>query len=243
MELSVLQPFTFTRNFASGQQESPASEISCEQLQTSHRGTSMSASGISSSSFSQYPLGAPSNPYQQAYQQLAQDLKSGNLSAAQSDFSTLQKAFSQPATTSTTPSDPVTQAFNQLAADLKSGNLSASQQDFSTLQQDIQGVGSPSTNHFHNNHRLKTEIGNLEASTSPLPSSTSNILTAAQQAYSLQTQPPVPGGNGGLQTEPPIPGGSGLHQTEPPVSWPPSSIGGLINPEPPVFPLAVSLVA
>jgi hypothetical protein len=200
----------------------------------------MSASGISSSSFGQYPLGAPSNPYQQ----LDQDLKSGNLSAAQSDFSTLQKAFSQPATTSTTPSDPVTQAFNQLAADLKSGNLSASQQDFSTLQQDIRGVGSPSTNHFHNNHRLKAEIGNLGASTSPRPSSTSSVLAAAQQAYSLQTQPPVPGGNGSLhQTEPPIPGGSGLHQTEPPVSGPPSSVGGLINPEPPVFPLAVSLVA
>jgi hypothetical protein len=204
----------------------------------------MSASGISSSSFSQYPLGAPSNPYQQAYQQLGQVLKSGNLSAAQSDFSTLQKAFSQHATTSAAHSDSVTQIFNQLATDLKSGNLSASQQDFSTLQQDNQGVGSPSTNHFHNHHRLKTEIGNLAASTSPLPSSTSSTLAAAQQAYSLQTQPPVPGGGGSLhQTEPPIPGGGGLHQTEPPVSGPPNSVGGLINPEPPVFPLAVSLVA
>jgi hypothetical protein len=190
----------------------------------------MSASGISSSSLSQYPLGAPSNPYQQAYQQLGRDLKSGNLSAAQSDFSTLQKTFSQPTTISAAPADPVTQAFNQLAADLKSGNLSAAQQDFSTLQRDIRGVGGPSTPHVHNNHRLRAEIGNLAASTSPLPSSTASTLAAAQQAYSLQTQPPVPGGDGGL------------HHTEPPVFGPPSSIGGLINPEPPILASPLSLV-
>lgn len=110
----------------------------------------MSISGILSSSLSHYQLGAARTPYQQTFQQLGQDLQSGNLSAAQSDLATLQKAISQPATTSPTTSDPVTQAFHQLATDLQSGNLSAAQKDFSTLQQDLQA------SHFH--HRLSVSL-------------------------------------------------------------------------------------
>jgi outer membrane protein assembly factor BamD (BamD/ComL family) len=106
----------------------------------------MSIFGILSSSLSHYQLGAARTPYQQTFQQLGQDLQSGNLSAAQSDLATLQKAISQTATTS----DPVTQAFHQLATDLQSGNLSAAQKDFSTLQQDLQA------SHFH--HRLSVSL-------------------------------------------------------------------------------------
>src|ERR1700686_4278771 len=53
----------------------------------------MSISGILSSGFLQKQLVAPSTPYQQSIEQLSKDLQSGNLAAAQSDFSTLQKAF------------------------------------------------------------------------------------------------------------------------------------------------------
>jgi hypothetical protein len=200
----------------------------------------MSAAGISSSSVNQYQLSAPNSPYQQAYQQLGQDLKSGNLTAAQSDFSTLQKAFSQPATTSATTSAPASPAFNQLATDLKSGNLSAAKQDFSTLQQSLVSHGGPQTNHFHNHYRLNSSVGS-SSTTGPSTllqdlsqlgqSLQSGNLASAQQAYAA------------LQAQPPVPGGGGSHQTEPPVYGPPTSIGGLINPEPPTFGPPLPLVA
>jgi hypothetical protein len=60
----------------------------------------MSISGILSRSYNQSQLSGASSNYQQQMQQLSKDLTSGNLSAAQSDFATLQAAFSQPATTS-----------------------------------------------------------------------------------------------------------------------------------------------
>jgi len=53
------------------------------------------------------------------FQQLGQDLQSGNLSAAQADFATLQQL--QPGTSSTSSTQStstLTQDFNQLAADL-----------------------------------------------------------------------------------------------------------------------------
>src|ERR1700686_699190 len=121
-------------------------------LQLLHRGTSMSISGILSSGFLQKPLGAPSPPNKQSIEQLSKDLQSGNLAAAQSDFSTLQKAFAPSVTSAASASaastsNPVAQAFNQLATDLKSGNLSAAQKDFSVLQQDVENLrGSGSSN-------------------------------------------------------------------------------------------------
>jgi hypothetical protein len=138
-------------------------------------------------------------------QKLSQDLQSGNLSAAQSDFATLKAAFSQPAastgtvstpsTSGASTSNPVAQAFNQLAADLQSGNLSAAQKDLSSVQQDLQSQGGPSTNHFHHHHRLSTGDG---GSTDPNPilqdlnqvgqNLTSSNLAGAQQAYATLQQ-------------------------------------------------------
>jgi hypothetical protein len=79
----------------------------------------MSISGILSSSFLQNQLSSVNSPNQQDMQKLSQDLQSGNLSAAQSDFATLQQAYSQSATTpsasTTSTSSSAAQAFNQLA--------------------------------------------------------------------------------------------------------------------------------
>ncbi len=53
----------------------------------------MSLSGISSSNLFSYENQSVQNnmqQFQQEFQQLGQDLQSGNLSAAQSDFTTLQ---------------------------------------------------------------------------------------------------------------------------------------------------------
>ena len=161
----------------------------------------MSISAILNSSSNQFQIGAASNPYQQDMQQLGQALQSGNLSAAQSDFATLQAAFSQPATTATgstsagSPSNPVAQAFNQLSTDLQSGNLSAAQKDFSTLQQDLQS--NLSTNHFHHHHHLSGGGGSGDSSNqNPLlqdlnqlgQSLTSSNLAGAQQAYATLQQ-------------------------------------------------------
>jgi len=181
----------------------------------------MSISGIPSSTFSPYQLGTPANIYQQNFQKLGQDLQSGNLSSAQSDFATLQQAFSQPsttsgtaaATTSTATSNPITQAFNQLASDLQSGNLAAAQKDYSTLQQDLQSQ-SGTGHHVHNHHRISA--GGVEDSSSQNPllqdlnqlgqSLTSSNLTGAQQAYAMlqqQLQQFALGG-GALATESPV---------------------------------------
>ena len=172
----------------------------------------MSISGIPSSTFSPYQLGTPANIYQQNFQKLGQDLQSGNLSSAQSDFATLQQAFAQPSTTSgtaaapisTAPSNPITQAFNQLASDLQSGNLAAAQKDYSTLQQDLQsqsGMG----HRLHNHHHMRTgdpfgganNPSSADSTTQPSllqeptqigQSLTSGNLTAAQQAYATLQQ-------------------------------------------------------
>jgi len=151
----------------------------------------MSVSGI----FSSMGNSASAISYQlqnSTFQQLGQDLTSGNLSAAQSDFATLQQAFAQPAAiSSSSTSNPVTQAFQQLATDLKSGNLSAAQKDYSTIQQDLQTSGR----HLHNHHRMRISGGpdqntllqdlNQLGQTSASTSSPSASLTAAQQAYAI----------------------------------------------------------
>ena len=118
----------------------------------------MSASGISSTSlFNTLSVQSNLQQSQQIFQQLGQDLQSGNLSAAQADFATLQKL--QPQTNSTTSStsqsnNPIAQAFSQLSTDLQSGNLSAAQQDYTTIQQALQSQATKSqaTAGHHHHH-------------------------------------------------------------------------------------------
>lgn len=103
----------------------------------------MSTSGITSM-FSQI------QQFQQDFKQLGQDLQSGDLNAAQSDFVTLQNDLPQANSTSTAQNNsPMAQAFNQLAQDLQAGNLTAAQSDFSTLQQDFQSLASQTHHHRH----------------------------------------------------------------------------------------------
>jgi len=161
----------------------------------------MSVSGILSSSFLQNQLSAFSSPYKQDMQKLSQDLQSGNLSAAQSEFAALKGAFSQPATSTGTvsspstsgasTSNPVAQAFNQLGTDLQSGNLSAAQKDLSRVQQDLHN--NLSTSHF--NHRISGGSGNSGGQNSLLqdlnlgsPNFTASNLAGAQQTYATLEQ-------------------------------------------------------
>ena len=75
---------------------------------------------------------------QQEFHQLGQDLQSGNLSAAQSDFASLKNLGAQSSTTTSQNNSPIAQGYNQLAKDLPSGNLAAAQRDFKTIQQDFE---------------------------------------------------------------------------------------------------------
>lgn len=105
----------------------------------------MSIASISSSLFNHTPQVAQNNSQnlQKEFQQLGQDLQSGNLSAAQSDFATLQKDEPQSSISEASQSSPIAQAFSQLAKDLQSGNLSAAQQDYSSIPTGFQKSNDP----------------------------------------------------------------------------------------------------
>ncbi|HKM47059.1 MAG TPA: hypothetical protein VJX69_05705 [Terriglobales bacterium] len=97
---------------------------------------------------------ATSSPITQAFNQLSSDLQSGNLTAAQKDYSTLQQDLQSPGGVGhhlhnhhriRTPGvgdsgnqNPLLQDLNQLGQSLTSGNLTGAQQGYSTLQQELQ---------------------------------------------------------------------------------------------------------
>jgi hypothetical protein len=126
--------------------------------------------------------------FQQEFQQLGTDLQSGNLSAAQKDFSTLPGSASQSSPTSTSStqsSDPISQAFNQLAQDLQSGNISAAQQDYGTLKQDFQKTDPGQNNLRH--HVQGWDGGNQPVSPWGQVPQTGTV-SAAQTAYNSLMQ-------------------------------------------------------
>ncbi len=155
----------------------------------------MSVSGIFSSSFGNNQVSSQYQLTNSQFQQLGQDLASGNLSSAQSDFAILQQSFMQPASTASTSStsasstsNPLAQAFQQLSSDLQSGNLTAAQKDYSTIQQDMT---SKFSGHMHHHHiGSGSDPLNMVNQTSPDGSSTlaQSNATAAQQTYATLAQ-------------------------------------------------------
>ncbi len=113
----------------------------------------MSVASIASSALMHFSgQAAQSNrqKWQQEFQQLGQDLQTGNLSAAQADFATLQQLNPQiGATSSAQNGNPVAQDFSQLGNDLQAGNTTAAQQDYSNLQQQISTTASRAHHHHH----------------------------------------------------------------------------------------------
>jgi outer membrane protein assembly factor BamD (BamD/ComL family) len=104
------------------------------------------------------------NPVAQAFAQLGQDLQSGNLQAAQQDFTAIREESTQQlnvspvhihhlhhhhvessegssSSSSSQQTNPILQDFSKLAQSLQSGNLQSAQQAFSTLQTDLQQIG------------------------------------------------------------------------------------------------------
>ena len=92
---------------------------------------------------------------QAEFQQLGQDLQSGNLTQAQQDFATLSQNFpaaqqaGASASTNANNASPLAQAFSTLSQALQSGNLSAAQSAFATVQQDVQQRASQPHGHHH----------------------------------------------------------------------------------------------
>ena len=159
----------------------------------------MSIAGIASSILTQL-ISSPQNPAQQLkteFQQLAQDLQSGNLTQAQTDFAALQQ--STPAGFAQSNS-PLAQELNTLGSDLQSGKLSSAQQDFLNIEQTVQQNSQGSQIHHHHHHHGGG--GEPLSSTSnsqqdnPLTQLLNTLgqdlqtgnLTQAQQAYSQLAQ-------------------------------------------------------
>jgi len=98
---------------------------------------------------------------QSEFQQLGQDLQTGNLAQAQPDYATLSQniapaqsgTMAAATTTAAAPaanSNPIAQAFAALSTDLRNGNITAAQQDYATIQQDAQQQqGSSQVHHHH----------------------------------------------------------------------------------------------
>src|SRR6266851_4406011 len=120
------------------------------------------------------------------FQQLGQDLQSGNLAKAQSDFASLSQDLTgagQSSTTSTnsaTGTSTVAQAFTQLGQDLQSGNLQGAQQDFTSLQHDLQQISSPQAEGHHHRHHHHTESSESSTSSQPANPIVQAFSTLAQ---------------------------------------------------------------
>jgi outer membrane protein assembly factor BamD (BamD/ComL family) len=90
------------------------------------------------------------SPIAQAFNQLAKDLQSGNLSAAQPDFKTIQQDFENQSAPGQTQaprshhhhhgggSSEISQLLDQLGTTLQAGDLSTAQQAYTSLTQQFQ---------------------------------------------------------------------------------------------------------
>jgi hypothetical protein len=94
--------------------------------------------------------------FQEEFQQLGQDLQSGNLSGAQADLTGLQQLGPG---LSSSANNPITQAFDQLSEQLQSGDLSGAEQDYSSIQQDFSGHGGGSHHPWPVNGTPSTPVG------------------------------------------------------------------------------------
>jgi outer membrane protein assembly factor BamD (BamD/ComL family) len=121
-------------------------EADLAQLQPTFNPNQSATSSTSSTSASSNSTSSTSGSASQTFNQLAQDLQSGNLSAAQSDYSTLQQNlqsgrdhFRHMHAHMHHADSGIQQELSQLGQALQSGNLSAAQQAYSTLSSDLPG--------------------------------------------------------------------------------------------------------
>lgn len=153
----------------------------------------MSVSAISSNNALSQSLQtwqAKAQKIQSEFQQLGQDLQAGNITRAQSDFSSLSQNFSG----SLQSNSSMSQAFSALGTALQSGNLAAAQKAYSTLQNDVEQSG---LGHHHHHHSAG---GSSQTTNSSSGSGLAQLfgslgsalqtgnLSSAQSAYSALSQ-------------------------------------------------------
>ncbi len=150
----------------------------------------MSVSGISATNLysgSDQNVVSKRQEIQKEFQQLGQDLTSGDLSAAQSDYTALQQLVPKlDSSTSSLSTDPRVKAFDQLEKDIQSGNLSAAQQDYSNIQQMFQNRAEGGHHHHGGGSGGSGTIGELFQQLGK--DLQSGDLSSAQQAFRLIQQ-------------------------------------------------------
>jgi hypothetical protein len=152
----------------------------------------MSVTGITSSFLQSYNTQNTRNKFQQIqteFQQLGQDLQSGNLSQAQADFATLSQQL--PTAQQQTGASPIAQGFQALAKDLQAGNLSAAQQDFAAIKEAAQERSTQRPHHHHGHHggADQPQSNTLSQAFGALGQALqSGTLSSAQQAYATLQQ-------------------------------------------------------
>ncbi len=152
----------------------------------------MSVSAISSNSTLSQSLQtwqAKAQKIQSEFQQLGQDLQAGNITQAQSDFSSLSQNFSG----SLQSNSSMSQAFSALGTALQSGNLAAAQKAYSTLQNDVEQTGSGHHHHHSAGGSSQTTNASSGSELAQLFGSLgsalqSGSLSSAQAAYSTLAQ-------------------------------------------------------
>ena len=108
------------------------------------------------------------------FEQLGKDLQSGDLSGAQSVFSSLQKLLpgssaNQTQTTQQTNQSTFNTDVNALGQALQSGDLSKAQDAFAKLQQDMQAAQKG--HHHHRHHKAVGSQNSVSSSNSSSGSS------------------------------------------------------------------------
>jgi hypothetical protein len=148
------------------------------------------------------------------FQQLGQDLKSGNLSGAQSAFAAIQSELLQasltgsasnasgpaPGSAANGVSGSVTTDFQNLGKDLQSGNLSAAQADYTKLTQDGQAQGALTGAHRHHHHHdsggiPSSSATNSVATANATSNAATNPLLALINALNTASSAVTPGGS------------------------------------------------
>jgi hypothetical protein len=150
----------------------------------------MSVAAISNASFLPNDSNPPHNNvrFGEDIRQLGQDLQSGNLTAAQQDFSSLQQDGTSGSASPSHGNNPVSQAFNQLSVDLQSGNLAGAQQADSNIDQDFPNASQVQSESLH---RFVNGSGGTSQA-NPLflelgQELQSGALSTAQQSYNALT--------------------------------------------------------
>lgn len=154
-----------------------------------------SVTGISSNLVDfQSPLGQNTGQsklqqFKQDFQQLGQDLQSGNLTAATADLGAMQKITPDGESSASFKASPIGQAIGQLTQDLQAGNRTGVQQDYSAIQKDIQNRVAQGVHHSHHEGNGGSTTSSLQQDFQALGAALqSGNIASAQQAYSTLKQ-------------------------------------------------------